>query len=258
MMERPRIAVLGCLTVDSVVTAAGDWFTKVCGGNVLYAAVGASIWERRVGIVTRAGSDYLDECLRPFEDAGIALGGVRRTMDRTGLHVAFAYRADGSRTRELPLKVMAAIPPEERPSFRDDTHEEERYLAFTPQTSDMPLRRGWVTSSALTSLNFGRAARRRSWMRCGHLDRISTSRSMRGTSQLIWSRRTDPCSTVWTLSFPVRTTRDDCARADWPMRRPATFRRMAPDTSSSSSVARAAWCGRPRVTAGTFRHTHQR
>ncbi len=137
-MERPRIAVLGCLTVDSVVTAAGDWFTKVCGGNVLYAAVGASIWERRVGIVTRAGSDYLDECLRPFEDAGIALEGVRRTMDRTGLHVAFAYRADGSRTRQLPPTVMAGIPAEERASFGDDTHEEERYLAFTPRTSDMP------------------------------------------------------------------------------------------------------------------------
>lgn len=138
MTERPRIAVFGCLTVDNVVTAGGDWFTDVCGGNVLYAAAGAAIWEARVGIVTRAGSDYPDECLRPFEEAGIALDGVSRAMEGTGLHVAFAYQADGRRTREPPQKVMAAIPPEQRPSFRDDTDEEDRYLAFTPEVSDMP------------------------------------------------------------------------------------------------------------------------
>ncbi len=137
-MEQPLFAVLGCLTLDSVVTASGDRFARACGGNALYAAAGVAIWERRVGIVTRAGSDYPDECLQAFQDEGIALDGVRRRTDRPGLHVAFAYRPDGSRSRDLPPEVLAAITAEERPSFRDDTHEAERYRAFTPGWSDIP------------------------------------------------------------------------------------------------------------------------
>ncbi|MDQ3491836.1 MAG: carbohydrate kinase family protein [Chloroflexota bacterium] len=124
--------------MDSVVTASGERFPSVCGGNALYAAAGIAIWERSVGIVTRAGSDYPNECLQAFEDEGISLGGVRRIIERPGLHVAFAYRPDGSRSRDLPPEVLAAIPAEERPRFRDDTHEEERYLAFTPMSSDIP------------------------------------------------------------------------------------------------------------------------
>lgn len=137
-MEQPLFAVLGCLTLDGVVTASGDRFRRVCGGNALYAAAGVAIWERRVGIVTRAGSDYPHGCLQAFQDEGIALEGVHRVTDRPGLHVAFAYRPDGSRSRALPPEVLAAIPAEERSSFKDDTHEEERYLSFTPESSDIP------------------------------------------------------------------------------------------------------------------------
>ncbi len=137
-MTGPVFAVLGCLTLDSVVTASGDRFASVCGGNALYAAAGMAIWERRVGIVTRAGSDYPEDCLQPFEDAGIALSGVHPRLDQPGLHVAFAYRRDGSRTHGLAPEVLAAIPAEERSVFVDDTHEEDRYLAFTPRPSDIP------------------------------------------------------------------------------------------------------------------------
>lgn len=137
-MDQPLYAVLGCLTLDSVVTASGERFAGVCGGNVLYAAAGVAIWDRRVGMVTRAGSDYPEACLQEFEDGGIALDGVGREADRTGLHVAFAYRADGSRSRHLTPEVMARIPAAERSRFRDDTHEEERYLAFSPAASDIP------------------------------------------------------------------------------------------------------------------------
>ncbi len=137
-MVGPLFAVFGCLTLDSVVTASGDRFASVCGGNALYSAAGMAIWERRVGIVTRAGSDYPEDCLQPFEDAGIALSGVHPRSDQPGLHVAFAYGPHGSRTHGLPREVLAAIPAEERWMFVDDTHEEDRYLAFTPRPSDIP------------------------------------------------------------------------------------------------------------------------
>lgn len=37
----PHVAIIGCLTVDSVVTASGELPPGTCGGNSLYAAVGA-------------------------------------------------------------------------------------------------------------------------------------------------------------------------------------------------------------------------
>lgn len=137
-MDGPVFAALGCLTLDSVVTASGARSARACGGNALYAAAGAAVWDPRVGIVTRAGADYPDDCLTAFKDAGLALEGVGRTHDEPGLHVAFAYRPDGSRSRQVPPEVLAQIPADERPSFYDDTHEEERYLAFSPKTVDIP------------------------------------------------------------------------------------------------------------------------
>lgn len=136
-MNGPIYGVLGCLTLNSVVTAPGARFANVCGGNALYAAAGAAIWDQRVGIVTRAGADYPEDCFQAFQNAGLSLA-VHRTHDQPGLHVAFAYRADGSRSRQVPSDVLARIPPDERPSFYDDTHVEERYLAFSPAVSDIP------------------------------------------------------------------------------------------------------------------------
>lgn len=133
----PVHAVVGCLTLDSVVGADGGLVRRTCGGNALWAAVGAHAWDRRVGIVTRVGDDYPTACLAELS-SGVDVGGLRRLSGPHPLHVAFAYRPDGSRSRRIPPDVLAAIPEDIRQDFTDDTHDDARYLAATPAPADIP------------------------------------------------------------------------------------------------------------------------
>ena len=133
----PSFAVIGCLTIDSVVGATGELIRNVCGGNALYAAAGVHIWDPDVGLVARVGRGYPDACLEAI-GAAIDLGGIHRLPGDHPLRVAFAYREDGSRTRTIPAEAMAAIPPEFRADFLDNTRNDERYLAASPGPRDIP------------------------------------------------------------------------------------------------------------------------
>jgi sugar/nucleoside kinase (ribokinase family) len=136
-VDVPTYVVAGCLTLDAVVTASGELIPRTCGGNALYAAVGASAWSRDVGLVARAGGDYPDACLATIGGV-IDTAGVRRLPGPHPLHVAFAYGADGSRSRRIPTAVLASIPPELRDDLADDTHSDERYLDGTPTPDEIP------------------------------------------------------------------------------------------------------------------------
>ena len=133
----PAYAIVGCLTIDSVVSANGDLIHRTCGGNSLWAAVGAHIWDQRVGIVARAGVDYPSECLGEIAKS-VDLSGLRRLPGLHPVHVAFAYRPDGSRSRRIPNDVFATIPESLRLDFIDDTEDDVRYLSGTPTPDDIP------------------------------------------------------------------------------------------------------------------------
>jgi sugar/nucleoside kinase (ribokinase family) len=55
---RPRVWILGNLTLDDVVRADGTTSMGLCGGNALYAARGARAWEDAVGVAARIGPDF--------------------------------------------------------------------------------------------------------------------------------------------------------------------------------------------------------
>ncbi len=92
----PRVVVVGDLTIDDVVLADGTTHMASIGGDCLYAALGARLWEPRVGIVTRRGEDFPRELLGSLEALGICLDGV---VDIAGPTVRnwVIYEADGRR-----------------------------------------------------------------------------------------------------------------------------------------------------------------
>jgi sugar/nucleoside kinase (ribokinase family) len=140
-MSQPDLVIFGCLTLDNVVTAAGERLPQTFGGNCLYAALGARLWHDRVGIVSRCGAGYPEACFDLLRDVGIATAGIRRVDQPHGRNMAFVYRADGSRTRVFPPEVIAAIPPAERARFVDTTllpNAEELWHACAPGAADMP------------------------------------------------------------------------------------------------------------------------
>ena len=141
----PAAVVIGCLTIDSVVGASGELIRNACGGNALYAAAGAHVWARRVGIVARVGTGYPDACLDAI-GSRVDTAGIRRLDGDHPIRVAFAYRDDGSRSRTIPADALARIPAAIRGDFIDTTRDDERYLAATPTPDDVPA--GWLDGVA--------------------------------------------------------------------------------------------------------------
>ena len=61
--------VLGNLTIDDLVFADGRTVMGACGGNAIFAALGARLWSSRVGLAARIGPDYPD-AYRAFVQKG--------------------------------------------------------------------------------------------------------------------------------------------------------------------------------------------
>jgi sugar/nucleoside kinase (ribokinase family)/fructoselysine-6-P-deglycase FrlB-like protein len=93
----PAVVVVGNLTLDDVVLPTGRTRMAAPGGNTVYAALGARMWEPRVGVVTRRGEDFPPEHLARLRKLGIATDGV---VDIEGPTVRnwVVYEEDGRRT----------------------------------------------------------------------------------------------------------------------------------------------------------------
>ncbi len=86
----PDLVVIGNLLVDDVVFADGQTRMGEPGGAVLYAALGATLWGIRVGVVSVRGDDYPRAPLRTMAARGVDLAGAR-TLGRPGLRTWLLY-----------------------------------------------------------------------------------------------------------------------------------------------------------------------
>jgi len=118
-LTTPRVIVVGDLTLDDVVLPDGTTHMASIGGDCLYAALGARLWEPTVGIVTRRGDDFPRDRLTDLENLGICLDGV---VDVPGPTIRnwVIYELDGRRTwiyRTPPSRpVEVAVQPEDLPA----------------------------------------------------------------------------------------------------------------------------------------------
>jgi len=92
----PNVVVVGNLTIDDVVLPDGATSMGSLGGNTIWAALGARLWEPSVGIVTRRGDDLPDATLDELRTLGIALDGVV-PVDGPTIRNWVIYESDGSR-----------------------------------------------------------------------------------------------------------------------------------------------------------------
>ena len=149
MSDGPQLIVFGCLTTDNVVTATGELLPEHYGGNCLYAALGARVWNDRVGVVSRYGAGYSEAPIELLRSLGVDTSGIRNLGIPHGRNVAFAYSDDGSRTRVFPPELIEHIPREDRARFIDTSllsDAEERWQQFAPDGDDLPS--GWWNSVA--------------------------------------------------------------------------------------------------------------
>src|SRR3989442_9045480 len=114
----PRVVVVGDLTLDDVVMPDGTTHMASIGGDCLDAALGARMWEPRVGVVTRRGDDFPTDVWTRLQKLGICLDGV---VDIPGPTIRnwVIYEADGERHwvyRTAPTRpAEVAVQPEDLP-----------------------------------------------------------------------------------------------------------------------------------------------
>ena len=86
----PSIVLLGNLLVDDVVLADGTARMAQPGGALLYGALGATLWESRVGLVSVQGDDYPVDVLDNLQQRGVDLAGVH-PLGRPGVRTWLLY-----------------------------------------------------------------------------------------------------------------------------------------------------------------------
>jgi sugar/nucleoside kinase (ribokinase family)/D-arabinose 5-phosphate isomerase GutQ len=120
------VVIVGNLTLDDVVLPTGETRMGAVGGNSLYAALGARLWEPNVGLVTRRGEDFPPEHLATLNSLGISTDGVRDILGPT-VRNWVVYEDDGRRTwiyRTPPGRSFdVAVQPDDLP---------ERWLLAEP------------------------------------------------------------------------------------------------------------------------------
>ncbi len=127
MLPGPRVIVVGNLTIDDVVLPDGTTQMSSVGGNSLYTALGARLWQPRIGLVTRRGEDFPRDLTAVLHSLGVATDGV---VDIAGPTVRnwvvyetngerhWIYRTPRERSREvavqagdMPVAWLGAEPP---------------------------------------------------------------------------------------------------------------------------------------------------
>jgi fructoselysine-6-P-deglycase FrlB-like protein/sugar/nucleoside kinase (ribokinase family) len=124
---RPRVIVVGNLTIDDVVLPDGTTQMSSAGGNSLYTALGVRLWQPRVGLVTRRGEDFPGDLTTILHSLGVATGGVvdipgptvrNWVVYETSGERHWIYRTPRERSREvavqaddLPVEWLEVDPP---------------------------------------------------------------------------------------------------------------------------------------------------
>jgi sugar/nucleoside kinase (ribokinase family) len=108
----PRLVVLGQLSIDDVVMPDGETTMGACGGDATYAALGAALWTRPVGMVAPRGIGFPTEHVDAIVGRGVDRRGI---SDVPGPAIRYwvLYEADGRRTyvQRSPGSAFADMAP---------------------------------------------------------------------------------------------------------------------------------------------------
>jgi ribokinase len=95
-VSRVRLYTIGNFTIDDIVRwPDGLNYMGQPGGNALFSALGARMWQEPVGLLARLGRDYPRDRLAAIEARGLCLG--LTPVDAPTLHDWALYEADGNR-----------------------------------------------------------------------------------------------------------------------------------------------------------------
>jgi ribokinase len=118
-----RLVCIGNLTVDDIVLPCGAERQGCIGGDALYAALAARLFEPAVEMVARIGADLPPTTLYRIAGAGLSLEGLKPCPLPT-LHLRVVYGAAGDRTwttyfSDADFDALSPEADDIPPGFRD-------------------------------------------------------------------------------------------------------------------------------------------
>lgn len=126
-----KFVTVGNMTIDEILLPDGRSASSQCGGNCLYAAVGARIWSDSVGIVSLIGTDFPSAWLEAVRAVGIDTQGIAALPQPHGMRPGLAYRADGER-------AMLQEGGLGRDEYDKLPHEWQEWLDYSPGAEHVP------------------------------------------------------------------------------------------------------------------------
>ena len=102
-----QFVVIGRLTREFLLPAAGQPRLDVAGGSLLYAAAGLGIWEPGIGLVGRVGDDYPREWLNDVNKHGFDTRGIHVLQQSVDVREFIAYNEAFEANRVNPVSHFA-------------------------------------------------------------------------------------------------------------------------------------------------------
>lgn len=126
------IVTIGWLTVDDIVLTRGDCLRGVRGGGALYSAVGARIWNERVGIHSVAGRPYAEETRRQIGRRGIDTRGIGQG-EGNGLELWLLHESEVRKQQVPKLSSSRALDVDRERGALSDAYRAARGFHIAPQ-----------------------------------------------------------------------------------------------------------------------------
>jgi sugar/nucleoside kinase (ribokinase family) len=99
----------GGLRTDYIIPSRGEPRLNQMGGNALYAAAGARLWQRPTAILARIGQNYPQAWLAEMARLGFDTRGIRLIPGDQDHRTFYAYLDDNTRVDTEPAKHFARL-----------------------------------------------------------------------------------------------------------------------------------------------------
>jgi ribokinase len=101
------IVTIGWLTIDDIVLEDSSCKPRTIGGGALYSAIGAQIWQDRIGLHSVTGTKYFSTVLKEIRKYGLDTSGLR-AIPGNGLELWLLHESATEKQQIPKLKSSTA------------------------------------------------------------------------------------------------------------------------------------------------------
>lgn len=103
----PTFVIAGRFQREYILPPVGQPLLDSPGGDLLYAAGGLAVWDRNIGLLSKAGEDLPRQWLRGLEERGLDVRGINILPQNLDLRAFIAYSDFEHRSQNSPVAHFA-------------------------------------------------------------------------------------------------------------------------------------------------------